>query len=648
MLRFTEFNSIGAKLAAAMAACLISTLFVGVFLTDKVSYVAGFTKSLFNSEYQIAISIREVEIHLITVNRDLLATLVDRSDEGHDLMLTNAKASEASALANLNAIAERMPELTDNVATLQEAVEAWRPLWMGVFIMAGKGGHDFAYEAFREHGPIQLQNIREALLTIRQQVDASTVALIEKAYDAQEKAVWETTIIVIGAMFLTLGCGVLLSRSIVGGIRDLNGVVSSLSDGSRELHVPHTLREDEIGDIARGIDQFRGTLLELEREQSKSRFEMQETAAKRATMLTQLGDTVGAVVASVKNGRLDQHVQTRFEDPEIDDLGHGVNEICRVVSTVLEHLHETCGLLSAGDLTARMPLDLPEQYGNVARQMNTSIEELGSLVNSVNSSAIALGEPASELREQSDMLSARSESQTHLVSETAKTISEMEATIATSANTSQSATTTVHQAQQLIRQGEGTIARAVNAMDAISKNSDQITEITTTIDSIAFQTNLLALNAAIEAARAGSAGKGFSVVASEVRALAHRTGEAARQINDLVVSSAHDVKQGVESVSGAGDTFADITVAIGNVVEQMNCITDATQNQHQRLDKLKVVVREVEQGTSEAASISNSTSIVAQSLDTEVFRLVNLIGQFKTRTDEKRGALTAICHVRAL
>jgi len=420
----------------------------------------------------------------------------------------------------------------------------------------------------------------------------------------------------------------------VNGIRDLNGVVSGLSAGHRELDVPHTLRRDEIGDIARGIDHFRGTLIELEQEQSDSRLKMQETAARRASMLTELGDTVGAVVASVKDGSLDQQVLTRFDDPEINDLGHGVNEICEVIGAILEHLHDTCGLLAAGDLTARMPLNLPQKYGDVARQMNTSVEELGSLVNTVNSSAVALGEPVSELRRQSDMLSARSESQTELIAETAQTITEMVATITMSANTSRSATETVQEAQTLIRRGEETISRAVVAMDAISKSSDQIKEITTTIDSIAFQTNLLALNAAIESARAGAAGKGFSVVASEVRALAHRAGEAAHQINEIVISSANDVGRGVESVASAGDTFAEITCAIGNVVEQMDDITCANQNQHNGLGKLNSVVHEVEQGTNEAAQIAKSATSVAHSLDTEVSRLVCLIGEFKTESHE--------------
>jgi len=141
-LRMVAFRSIGMKLAAAMATCLVSTLFVGIFLTIELSYVAGFTKSLYKSEYQIATSIREVETHLMTVNRDLLAALVDRSDEGHARMLANAQASEASALAKLEAVAEQMPELAERAMELQDAVEAWRPLWMGVFIMAGKGGHE--------------------------------------------------------------------------------------------------------------------------------------------------------------------------------------------------------------------------------------------------------------------------------------------------------------------------------------------------------------------------------------------------------------------------------------------------------------------------------------------------------------------------
>lgn len=646
------------KLAGAMGICLISTLLVGGLLSNEISRMSRFTEALFEQEYHVAAALREVETHSLAINRDMLLALVDRSSEANDAFLKSALKSEEMINEHLQSVANRMPEFTKEVAHLNAAFEEWRPLWMGVFQMAAKGGHDFAYEAYRDHGPPQLLDIQQALKTARNKADTSTKVFIEYAYDTQKSALWDAGLIVGLSFIVTLACGFGLSRSIARSVVGLNTIIAALSAGKRDFEVPYTGRGDEIGDIARGIEQFRQTLAQNEAELRENDTKMNAAAArqstmleelqdgekhratmlsdlrneeqKRSEMLAELRDTVGVVVESVKDGSLDQRVRRSFTLQELDALGKGVNEICEVIGGFLADLESTCSTLANGDLTARMPLDLPQKYGAVAQQMNTSFLELAKLLNAVRSAAVALETPVSELNRQSTALSAQSDRQARLVKETALTVANISSAIRNNASMSQDANETAQDARKCATHGEQAVALAVQAMGEIRDSSERISDITQLIHAIAFQTNILALNAAVEAARAGEAGKGFSVVASEVRSLSMRTSEAANEIQQLVDQSADQVERGVNSVANAGTAFSDTVASIAKVVLQVASIAQATQNQSESVVELNAAVEEVDAGSQETASIAERASVVATSLGTEVSVLEALMREFKT------------------
>ncbi|HWU01262.1 MAG TPA: methyl-accepting chemotaxis protein, partial [Novosphingobium sp.] len=180
-------------------------------------------------------------------------------------------------------------------------------------------------------------------------------------------------------------------------------------------------------------------------------------------------------------------------------------------------------------------------------------------------------------------------------------------------------------------QGGAVVAQAVEAMDAIESSSSEIGKIIGVIDGIAFQTNLLALNAGVEAARAGDAGKGFAVVANEVRALAQRSADAARDIRVLIESSSRHVTGGVDLVKQTGSLLTDILQDVGAINHAVTAIAEQAGKQEATLDAVNTSMLDIDQVTQQNAAMVEQTNAAAQQMATEAQTLAGLVGAFKTR-----------------
>ncbi len=204
--------------------------------------------------------------------------------------------------------------------------------------------------------------------------------------------------------------------------------------------------------------------------------------------------------------------------------------------------------LAAGDLTATIDTALEDEYDGLRMDFNAATDRLRGTMTSVLEGTGAISTGASEISQAADDLSRRTEQQAASLEETAAALEEITATVKKTAENSREANASVVAAKSAAEEGGHVVETAIKAMDQIEQSSKKITDIIGVIDEIAFQTNLLALNAGVEAARAGEAGKGFSVVASEVRALAQRSGEAAKEIKTLIKTSSEHVGAGVKFV----------------------------------------------------------------------------------------------------
>jgi methyl-accepting chemotaxis protein len=235
-------------------------------------------------------------------------------------------------------------------------------------------------------------------------------------------------------------------------------------------------------------------------------------------------------------------------------------------------------------------------------------------------------------------LSNRTEQQASALQETAATMDQLGSTVRNNADHARQANQLALGASSVARKGGEVMSQVVTTMTGINDSSKKIAEIIGVIDGIAFQTNILALNAAVEAARAGEQGRGFAVVAGEVRNLAHRSAEAAREVKSLVNASVDRVEQGTALVGQAGHTMDEIVSAIKRVTDIVAEISAASAEQSAGIDQVGLAVSQMDQSTQRNTALIEESAAASETLKQQARQLVDAVAAFKTmRSDLPHG-----------
>jgi methyl-accepting chemotaxis protein len=237
---------------------------------------------------------------------------------------------------------------------------------------------------------------------------------------------------------------------------------------------------------------------------------------------------------------------------------------------------------------------------------------------------------ASEVAAGNQDLSMRTEQAASNLEETAASMEEINATVSNSAAAARQASELVNSASGIAARGGEMMASAVSTMDTISQRSRQIHDIIGVIDGIAFQTNILALNAAVEAARAGEQGRGFAVVAGEVRNLAQRSAQAAKEIKTLIGTSVDSVDTGSRQVADVGRTMNEIVTSVQKVTGMISEITAAAGEQSNGIAQVNTAVSHLDQMTQQNAALVEQSAAAAESLRQQAGRLADTVSRFKT------------------
>ena len=292
--------------------------------------------------------------------------------------------------------------------------------------------------------------------------------------------------------------------------------------------------------------------------------------------------------------------------------------------------------IAGGDLVKSIEVGGSNEVGQLAESLRHMQSELVRTVGDVRNGANAIYSGASEIATGNNDLSSRTEQQAASLEETAASMEQLTATVKQNAENARQASHLALSASETAQRGGNVVDSVVQTMRDISTSSQKIADIISVIDGIAFQTNILALNAAVEAARAGEQGRGFAVVAGEVRNLAQRSAQAAREIKTLIEDSVGKVDVGSTLVESAGETMAEIVSAVTRVTDIMGEIASASDEQSRGIDQVGLAVVEMDRVTQQNAALVEESAAAAAALEEQASRLTEAVAVFRIQQEQQR------------
>ncbi|WP_321816007.1 MULTISPECIES: methyl-accepting chemotaxis protein [unclassified Paraburkholderia] len=305
----------------------------------------------------------------------------------------------------------------------------------------------------------------------------------------------------------------------------------------------------------------------------------------------------------------------------------------RLVTAPLAVAVDALNQIAANDLAVAIAPGGRNEIGQLLDAMRRMQDGLSLTVRNVRACCDAINTGAREIAEGNLDLSSRTEQQSASLEQTAASTEQLTATVRQNADHANQASALAAGAADVAQRGGRVVEEAVETMEAITRSSGKIADITGIIDGIAFQTNILALNASVEAARAGEQGRGFAVVAGEVRMLAQRSAAAAREIKSLIDASVKDVRGGRARVTEAGETMAEIVESIEKVSGLMKEIASATVEQSAGIEQVEQAVTQMDQVTQQNAALVEEAAAAAGSLEQQASQMAEAVATFRLRPE---------------
>ncbi|WP_280191049.1 methyl-accepting chemotaxis protein [Delftia sp. PS-11] len=304
------------------------------------------------------------------------------------------------------------------------------------------------------------------------------------------------------------------------------------------------------------------------------------------------------------------------------------------ITRPLAQATELAQRVSSGDLTASIPVSGRDEVARLLAALRSMQNNLVKVVRNVRSGSDSVATASAEIAQGNNDLSTRTEQQASALEQTSASMEQLSATVRQNADNARQANQLAMTASTIAQQGGDVVNEVVETMKGINEASHKISDIISVIDGIAFQTNILALNAAVEAARAGDQGRGFAVVAAEVRSLAGRSAQAAKEIKHLIHTSVERVGQGTTLVDKAGETMTEVVHSIQRVTHIMSEISAASSEQSTGVAQVSQAITAMDQTTQQNAALVEQMAAAATSLKGQSQNLVQVVSAFKLSAEQ--------------
>ncbi len=584
--------TIKTRLLACLGALAVGMTAIGLSGWISASMVDGRMRSIIGD--------RIVPMQQLKAASDMYAVnIVDTAHKARAGAITPSKALEditaakATIAQNWNAYSatEMTPEEETLIASVTEGLPAANAAVARLETILRSGD-----------APALAQFVETELYPAIDPVSASIGALVDlqvrvaREDGAAAARVFQISLMIMGlvALFaagvLAVTTRVILSR-VSAPLQAMTAAMRRLADGDHGITVPAVGQRDELGEMANAVVVFRDAAVakiqaDAEVVEAKARADRDQKAASEAAIAQQQALVVQSFGVALEK-------------------------------------------LAQGDLTYSVTDDLPVEYEKLRSDFNAAMGALKDTMAVVVTNVSAIRSGSGEISHAADDLSRRTEQQAASLEETAAALDQITATVNKTASGARQASSVVQGARGDAETSGIVVRDAVEAMSAIERSAQQISQIIGVIDEIAFQTNLLALNAGVEAARAGDAGRGFAVVASEVRALAQRSAEAAKEIKTLISASTSQVDTGVKLVGQTGEALQRIVGRVAEIDGLVSEIAASANEQATGLQQVNTAVNQMDQVTQQNAAMVEQSTAASHSLTQEAEGLASSVARFR-------------------
>jgi len=485
-------------------------------------------------------------------------------------------------------------------------------------------------------------------------LESSVLELSTEAFarmDAQEgtlrtteySAVSGMALISLIALLASTVFGVLITRSITGPLRTAVSAANQIAIGDTSITIQEPRNNDETADLIRAMGTMATSLTEtaevaqkiadgdvsVETSARSERDVLGKSFSRVVSTLQELVRETGELVQSAKAGNLAARGDSGRFRGAYQELVQGINDTLDAVTGPINEASLVLGRVARKDLTARMEGHYYGEFATIKNALNGAVDNLDQGLAQVSTGAEQVNTASSQISAASQSLAQGASEQASSLEEVSSSLQEVAGMAVTNASSANQARTLVKEARQSSTVGVQEMAFLSDSMEKMKESSEQTAKIVKTIDEIAFQTNLLALNAAVEAARAGEAGKGFAVVAEEVRNLAIRSADAAKNTAELIEKSVANFEDGFKKSNGVLQKLEEINRKIEAVEEGMGTVATASERQREGISQVNTAIEQMNQLTQGTAASAEESASAAHALLVQAEEMSGVVGEFR-------------------